>query len=354
MNKKLISLLLAVVMMVSLFSTTASAASSKKSSGKLPQFKTITSLGDSASSGFGLDDYNKQGKFVVYCTRIRGSYPDLVAKELRATKLNQYAISGSRTTELLYLLDNDFEPDYIMKEADELISEGQITLKKLKSLRPVYQKAVKESDMILLDVGFDDIWVPTIACIYDIAEDGRKYTDPDPELTLRQKVAKYGSYEVVFQTAINYLAGFIGNPQKWAEYWIQWDETVLKWATDFFINYNAIIDRIYELNPDVTVVSLGFYNPAESWSILPGDRSLEHSLQLYYDVINSTKQKFEGVLPNYYYVEERNVEMINNRATLPLYENLTLDDSGFNPHPTYKGHKQITKLIIKKLKSVLL
>ncbi len=41
--------------------------------------------------------------------------------------------------------------------------------------------------------------------------------------------------------------------------------------------------------------------------------------------------------------------MINNTATIPLLENLTLDDSGFNPHPTLKGHRMIADAILERI-----
>ncbi len=344
MRKKLIAALLLVVMIVPLFSFTSLAAGTKA----VKKATVVTSLGDSAGSGFGLEDYNRHGKQILYGQRIKGAYPDLVANALGASKLNPYAISGIRTYDLRYLLDNDFKADYILEDVMPYMSEGVITKKHLNQLRPKYQKAVKESDVILLDVGFDDIWIPTIACIYDIAEDGR-FFDKSPQKTIQQKVKEMGVYRTVLDNAVHYLVGFAGNPHKWAYYWLQWDITCLKWATDYFRNYDAIIKEIYQLNPDVTIVSVGCYNPAQNWGILPGDRSLEHALQPYYDILNTQKQKWEAFYDNYYYVELRDVPMINNTATLPLLENLTLDDSGFNPHPTAEGHRMITNAILERL-----
>ncbi|MBR1704828.1 MAG: hypothetical protein IJ720_05640 [Clostridia bacterium] len=344
MKKKLIAALLLVVMLVPLFSF-ASFAKTEPVSKKV---KVVTSLGDSASSGFGLPDYNRHGKQILYGERIKDSYPDLVTRKLGAETLHPFGISGIRTYDLRYLLDSDFEADYILKDVMGYMSEGVITEEHLNELRPLYQKAVKESDVILLDVGFDDIWIPTIACVYDIAEDGR-FNKTEPQKTVQQKVREMGAVRTIVDTAVRYLAGFALNPQNWVKDWLQWDITCLKWATDYFINYDAIIKQIYKLNPDVTIVSVGCYNPATNWSILPGDRSLEHALQPYYDILNTQKQKWEALYDNYYYVELRNIPMINNEATIPLLENLTLDDSGFNPHPTLKGHKMIASAILERI-----
>ncbi len=344
LNKKLLAAVILVAMIVPLFSFTAFA---KKDPTKNVQ--VVTSMGDSASSGFGLPDYNRHKKQILYGERIKDSYPDLVTRKLGAKKLNPLGISGIRTYDLRFLLDNNFSADYILRDVMGYMSEGVITEKRLKQLRPKYQNAVKESDVILLDVGFDDIWIPTIACVYDIAEDGR-FDKSTPQKTVQQKVREMGAVRTIIDTAIHYLIGFAGNPHKWVYYWAKWDITCLKWATDYFRNYDAIIKEIYKLNPDVTLVSVGCYNPTSYWSILPGDRSLEHALQPYYDIINSEKQKWEQIYDNYYYVELRDIPMINNRATIPLLENLTLDDSGFNPHPTLKGHRMIANAIMTELR----
>lgn len=345
MKRKLMAALLLVAMIVPLFSFTSFAASGQK---KIKKATIVTSLGDSASSGFGLPDYNRHKKQILYGERIRDSYPDLVTRALGARTLHPYGISGIRTYDLRYLLDNNFRADYILKDVMGYMSDYVITEKHLKQLRPKYQKAVKESDVILLDVGFDDIWIPTIACIYDIAEDGR-FNKTEPRKTIQTKVKEMGAVRTIIDNAIHYLIGFAGNPHKWVSYWLQWDITCLKWATDYFINYDAIIKQIYKLNPDVTLVSVGCYNPTTNWSILPGDRSLEHALQPYYDIINSQKQKWEAFYDSYYYVELRNIPMINNTATIPLLENLTLDDKGFNPHPTLQGHRMIANAILKRI-----
>ncbi|MBQ8062899.1 MAG: SGNH/GDSL hydrolase family protein, partial [Clostridia bacterium] len=120
MKKKLIAALLLVVMLVPLFSF-ASFAKTEPVSKKV---KVVTSLGDSASSGFGLPDYNRHGKQILYGERIKDSYPDLVTRKLGAETLHPFGISGIRTYDLRYLLDSDFEADYILKDVMGYMSEG--------------------------------------------------------------------------------------------------------------------------------------------------------------------------------------------------------------------------------------
>lgn len=339
--KKLLAALMSLTLVLSCCSIAASAAERSK-------YPVYTALGDSASSGFGLPDYAQYQSLVVYGKRIKGSYADLLAESLGCSKVYPYGVSGIRSSELRYLLDNTYHGDYILDRDMPTMSNGMITRDILKPKRSEYQKAVREADLITLDIGFDDIWVPTIACIYDIAADGR-FDNADAGKTISEKVAEYGSAEVVLDNA---LRAWLSNPIKWAYYWDSWALTVTKWVADFSINYNAIVRAIYRLNPDVTVIALGCYNPCSGWDILPDDRAIEHLVQPYYDYVNAQKTAAEAEYRTYHYVELRNVDLINKKTTLPLYENLTLDGSGFNPHPTEKGHQQICDAILSELNTI--
>lgn len=347
MTKRIVSLLLAALMMGSCLTVFASAKNQSLSKLRASEKKAsvYTALGDSASSGFGLPDYSRRGTLVLFGERIQDSYPDLVAKELGADVLYPYGVSGIRTTELRFLLDQHYDGDDILDGQIVTLSDGLISRGVLEQQRPNYMKAVKEADVITLDIGFDDIWMPTIACIYDIAEDGRYHGDP--EKTIRQKIEEYGSAQVVLDNVLHYLIGFASNPLKWAHYWLSWERAIEKWATDFFVNYAAIVKQIYKLNPDVTVLALGCYNPCKGWGIGSGDNSIEHVIQPYYDLINAEKEKYTTLYPNYYYVDTRGTELITMKSTLPFYENVTLDDSGFNPHPTAEGHRMLADRILK-------
>lgn len=334
-TNKVIAIFLAVLTFVSVFSATAAAASNKEKQNK---YKVYTALGDSASSGFGLKDYYRHNELVLFDMRIKGSYPDIIAKDLKVKKLNPLGVSGIRTSDLHFLLDSNYSADYITKHDMAMLSENFITEDHLDELRPRYQHAVKESDLITLDIGFDDIWVPTIACIYDIAEDGR-FDGKDADKTLREKVAIYGSYRVVLQNVIAYLMAWFTHPHKWLGYWEQWVETVLTFLNSFFYNYNEVVRQIYKLNPKVTVVGMGCYNPCYGWDLLPNDRAVQRAIQPYYDLVNAEKAKYEKLYDNYIFVDTDGIELMSNETTLPLYENLTYDESGFNPHPTAKSHR---------------
>ncbi len=381
--KRIVSALLAVIMALSVFTVVGFAAENEQAkeelteevvsmlegsldealNGETPKaetkkeapyggkYKVYTALGDSASSGYGRPEYEEYGSLVLYGKRIPGSYVDLLGTDLGAETVYPYGVSGIRTTELRYLLDDNFHGDYILDNTMKTLSNDMITREHLLKLREPYRNAVRTADLITLDIGFDDIWVPTIACIYDIAEDGR-YDGDDAEKTVAEKIAEYGTARVVIDNVVSYLRAWFKHPVKWAYYWDAWAMAVTKWLMDFTINYNSIVDRIFEMNPDVTVIAVGCYNPCNEWSIVPGDASIEHFIQMYYDLVNAEKTAPESKYKNYHYVSTRNVEIMSPKTTVPLYENLTLDESGFNPHPTADGHKDIEQRILKQLDKI--
>lgn len=360
--KKIIASIMALAMLLLSLSTLAFAEATE--TGKLvsdddvlfegsmtyeqSKYRTITALGDSASSGYGLPDYETKshGKLVVYGARVDGAYPDLLAKAYGAEKLYAYGVSGIRSSELRFLLDDTYQGDELLNEGVMgTLSEGEITPAKLDALRPAYQSAVAEADLITLDLGFDDIWLPTIATIYDQAGNTR----PD-DFSIAESVKKYGPELVVGSNVMHYLASWLTQPINWVPFWLQWDKTVLQFLHDFYLNYEQILKSIYMLNPDVEIVALGCYNPCTGWSLCyRGDNAIENILQVYFDYVNAEKAKYTGIYRDYHYVEERDIDLVNTKYTLPLYENLTMDDSGFNPHPTAYGHQQIANLVLTEL-----
>ena len=131
----------AVLMMLIVFASATCMAAFAEVNGQVRQYKVYTSLGDSCGSGFGLPDYNKYGRFVQYGHRVKGAYPDLVAKAVRAKKLNQMCVPDFRTNELRFLLDSGNQGDWILQTQAWNMTLGGYNKEVLNSWRPAYQKA---------------------------------------------------------------------------------------------------------------------------------------------------------------------------------------------------------------------
>jgi len=379
-TKRILSIVLALTMLSTILTVVANAATTDT----VKQYGKYVSLGDSVGSGFGLPDYKeKVGDGIIYTGgRIEGCYADLVAKYTGAD-LQMMNYPGYTTAALRYELDDDYE----MTEWEEFemanFTYGYYSIDKMKELRPTFKKAVQSADLITLDIGLNDTWFTTIALIYYIADQG-SIGPFDPRGTLKEQLDKYGSWGLVLRNAAYFVAGWAENPLQWGHFISLWLQNATMYLTTFQENWKAIVESIYELNPDVTIVALGSYNAFANWELVPGVNGYytiktlddgpakveipligEYILpdeitiyptfacvpQLMYDLTyNSARKYYTKVYPEqYYYCDVKDTELITENWTVPLYEFMSVDDSGFNPHPTLEGSKYMANQIISVL-----
>ena len=378
--RSLSALLLALAMAVSVLSTGAFAATS----GNVKSYKNYLALGDSIGSGFGQPAYNQYNRMVVWGQRIPGSYADLVAKATKSN-LQMLCMPGYTTACLRYELDDNFTlHDWEIQELSNF-TYGAYDQAFLDQMRGTFRNAIRKADLISLDIGINDTWYSTIALIYYIAESANnenlKYGDTRG--TLEYELQQYGSMGAVSRNALAYLDGFATNPTQWARFWALWVQNLSGYLTAFKENYDAIVKGIYRYNPNATIVAVGGYNPYKDWKILPidglhaklvisdnvtnvnipvlgevdipGTFNLRTGIaavpQTMYDLFNATRESYTAKYPGqYYYADVPDTEMIGG-LSVSLYEFSSLDDSGFNPHPTAAGHQYMADQIIGALPS---
>lgn len=300
MSKKIVSLVLALVMMASLLSVTASAATTKT----VKTYKTYVDLGDSISTGFSLATYTRDNHW----NEVPGSFPSYVAKYVKAKKSYWLSQDGFRTSEIRELLDNNYNGDLMTDYELPRNTENFWNNETLQKYRSKYQKAVKKANLITLNVGFNDGWFPILYMSHKLF----------PEQPLEALI----NYPTMFLTVLQAAYQEIG---------------------EFYINYADIISRIYELNPNVTVVTLSTYNPIAGWAI-PRDSQLAFGqlLNPLYDAMNTFKKSFADQYTNYLYADVSDVEV--RTAKLP-----DLNAGGFDPHPTEAGHRFMAEKVIEVL-----
>ena len=375
--KKILAAVLALAMALAVLSTTAFAATPNT----VKHYKRYLALGDSIGSGFGQPDYNKQGKMVVWGQRIPGNYADWVSK-WTGSSLTMRCMPGYTTACLRYELDDTYQMhDWEVHELPNFTSNAY-DKEFLDNMKSDFKNNVRNSDLITLDIGINDTWYSTISLIYYIAESATnsnlKYGDTRG--TLDEELAKYGSMGTVLRNAAAYLDGFATNPAKWAQFWMLWGKNVASYLTSFQENYDAIVRNIFALNPNATVVAVGGYNPYKDWNItpidgpigavnitdngkaqsialangsrivVPGQLNIRAGIsaipQPMYDLYNAIRECYTDVYPgHYFYADVPDTEMIGGLA-VSLYEFSSLDDSGFNPHPTAAGHKYMAEQIV--------
>lgn len=341
---RILSLVLSLVMMASVLSVYASAATATT----VKQYKKYLQLGDSISAGFGLKDYNRRlkgsqiiinnGTKLKCQTRISGSYADLLARDVQATTMYPYACPGFRSSEVRLLVDPDYTGDWVTRsKAIEELSMGAYNYKTILSWKASYQNAVKNADLITLDFGMNDTWFSTVAAVLEISY---ALSGEDVDDVLKDALDKFGTWDAVMDAFGTGLEKILQYPALIALL----ADGVYKFWVDFYINYQAIVESIYELNPDVTVVSVGCYNSFKDWEL-----PIWTVIQPVYSVMNAWKQSFADTYSNYYYADVSKTEVIGTHTTLPLPQNLSLDDSGYNPHPTANGHKYMEQQILSVL-----
>ena len=229
--RSVLSLLLALAMLASFG---ACFAAQKDFSG----YEYYVSLGDSIANGIG--ENNVENKYMY---RTPGAYPDRIAKATGAY-LSQLGCGGMRTVELRACL----EDDYVMP--DEFANN--FTRAKVAEIRHFYRPAVAAADLITLNIGAND--VATYALLrakaalaqagislgaIAAAESGA--ADQTDALTRLLALGRQlGGYVSAVNAAISGLT---------------------EGYTRFAQNFDAIIGDIYALNPDVTLLVAGFYNP---------------------------------------------------------------------------------------------
>ena len=270
--------------------------------GETTEVKHYTSLGDSVESGLGLQDYYAKfvngesvGSPLVANTVVDGSAPDLVADALGA-EAHQYHMPGARTSELLYMLDPD-EYGWAMDPINPLgldpmqglesgLSAGQYSPDTLRELSPQVREDLAKSEVITLDIGWNDWW------------------------------------------SMCYEGGLFRST----------------------VQYALILKELYEINPDAEIVLVGGYNPFEGWDIIPGmdDNIFSYAMQGIFDVgLNAQKMVTCMLYPGKCtYADTRDTEIIQGRTG---FFGVTLDDMGYNPHPTEQGAQHQANNILSAL-----
>ena len=348
MSQRIIALFATLVMISGVCAASVSAATTTTKQ----KYNNYVILSDSTESGWGLPQYQNYWKYVekrkVICFRnIQKSAPWWVARATGAN-LKQYAMPGARTTELLYLLTGKGsyggEVDYILKEIMPELSEGSISTERLDRMRPIVIQSIKKADLITISIGLNDCWVPIMASIYSAANDSG-FTQ---NMTIPQYVDTHGGIKAIYYDFGRCLNTIVSNSDKREKFTSQFMSGMAKWLSEYQVNMKLICDAIYELNPNATLLIDGSYNPVNGWSITSAqDKLIQWCLNPYYEHLNIYKRaiavSYKG---NAKFVSQMGVELFSTQLIdeqgfhIPLFETMSVDNTGYNPHPTEKGCAQ--------------
>ncbi len=309
------------------------------------QFKKYVLLGDSVASGYrdtvsdNDDAFNKAHQETTYC-RVPGSYADVLANSIIEDKsMTAFAAPGFRTVEIRYMLEDDFD------EADEYLFHpaqlDAVGYAGSEEYRTAYKKAVAEADLITLGVGGNDWgaylgWV--ISDIFEKENVADKYTAMLREI-LSGTEAGVDAIDDLVELA--HVAGAL--PELVAAI----PQALSYGLGNFYKNWDIMIQDIYELNPDVTLMVIGM-----------SDNSLKGK---YYDYDGVVGEQVNGGAEQ----DETSAEVtsaivgfilgVGNRPMIEGAEKFGytyVDTNGatyIESHPDAAGHEFIANRIIEEL-----
>ncbi len=323
--KQVMAVGLSLVMAAVLFCLPASAVGGKKNYNK---YKVYTVIGDSVATGYGELTNNGNSSYM----RVNGAYSDLIAKRLGNIKLNPKAVNGERTVEVRYLLDESYKGDaYLGKYINSVQTLDEKD-------RASYIKAIKEADVISIGLCSNDIFtIPTDVLkdrMSDFTDTWDKAKDNEiTELLLQNKV--FEAMERLF-----YYAGAAGVLSLAVP---EFMKNMMVGLEQFKINYNVITDKIYELNPDVTVMVMSMCSPMGKMPLYKGGKELGSVINGGTELINNYLKSGCKNAYKYTYVDEMDIDSpYQNFDSLIDY---ALADKGDNypdvNHPNASGHKYI-------------
>ena len=354
--KKTLSIVLCVVMLFAL-TVPAFAASGKN----YYDYENYMCVGDSIAAGCGLArdgkptnfDQNAEDYTKVYSNNYiylgydfaaaPNAYHSLVANELGANLL-QCARSGLRAVELRYMLDgtyNDYDKDCIWGNTYFDTDGNGFTTADLDALNAYvkYSDKIKQADLISINVGSNDVF--SFALNVVLRELTKDTSDPTLN-AIKEYLEKTGNIGAAFGKLIDAYQSM----GKIADLATALTTTMNKAYMQFTVNYAAVIERIYEINPDITIVNVGVYNPFDGFR-LSADSNLDLSgiASPVVAAINAHIASYKLKYSNFCYAD------VVGTQTYPM----SYDDHYFweyfslKVHPDIEGYQFMTKQILDAL-----
>lgn len=325
------------------------------------RYNSYCCIGDSIAAGCGLLRSGEENTFDVdtdYVTETYNNdliylgfdfdsaphaYHTLVADALGA-KLCQCARSGIRTVELRYLFDgvyNDYEETHMW--ADQFLgntydgSRHDIdlteTLEQMRKDSKIIE-SVKKSDLITVNIGSNDVFSFTMIYLINQAFDDMPGMEGIKEL-----LAGADDIAEAFTTLVQVcsIAGRL--PELVSSMISNFAKTFIQYCE----NYTAVLDNIYKLNPDATVISVGMNNPINNVHIDDGsDLNPAFIIQPLIDQMNIFLKGLGSRYDNYYYVDIMGVPSYRINATDANVVDLYI----LKVHPNIAGHRFIAEKIL--------
>jgi lysophospholipase L1-like esterase len=254
--KKSLAVLLALLMLSGSFVCFAAELNPDAVNAHYGQYKNYLLLGDSVACGYRDQITENDEKFNDICNettyyRVPGSYADVLANAIIEDKsMTALAGPGYRTIEMRYMLEDDYDYD------DAFMFHDTADPDVMKARIPMYRQNIAEADLITLGVGGNDFGTMITWLVADIMEE--QGMNPKLVEALRKIGNEAGSLGETIDKVVD-----LANTMKALPALLEAVPAALaNGLVTFFTNWNIMIEDIYALNPDATLLVIGMFDNA--------------------------------------------------------------------------------------------
>ena len=392
--KRLLGLLIVLAMMVSLVGTMALADSTAAADKPV-----VTYIGTSVSSGFFLPQYAEEWAdedvwntikeewktidpdskevrlaYRPYDLLAPRSAPRLVAEGLDMIEENDFTnkcdnfhkmcFTGLRTSELLRFLygrdstwNKKMEKDWISQEYMDGVYSG-FKPDDVKDLFDNAQQWVTDSDIIIVEIGANDVMTTVIENLFNptgyFGTYKSKLRTEETYKAMMDLAMKTGDLGVVVAKALE-LAKKAGELPLMMT---AMTKALLEGTMMFYTNYGKVIQRIYALNKDATVIAVGTFNPlngvkiSNKLPILEASMLMEPNIRMMNTYIKTLAPYALSSRYDYRYVDDTKITLsgIDQYTLMVLLTSPNLpyfNATKTGPiHPNEDGHRYLADQIL--------
>lgn len=292
------------------------------------QYKVYTCLGDSMAAGYATTDFTRTR------TPAPNAYHSKIAYALGVEELNTYASNGLRNYEMRYLLDPDYELDNTVYADSVAGNDVTVHTYEIDTYKDACIESVKNSDLITLEFGGND-FVTGFKTSYGKINRTKHFAE------IREFFANKDSEKAV--EFIDKLENYVRLATIVHDYF----QFLWQTANDYIENFDAVVGRIYELNPDVKLVALSLVNCARNITYHQGDSfKIGSLLDPILTYVNNYLENRSPYKDDYVYVNVFDLQLCRDTC----FETPTFwADFLKKSHPTDEQHTLIAGRILEAL-----
>jgi len=264
---------------------------------------------------------------------VDNTYPALVSQYFGITD-NDHRYNGAhagwRVNEVRYLLEDDYEADEFMSNAEWTHGYGGFDLEYLDSIKEAYREALKKADLVTINLGNNDVVGNMRFAVQEALEYHTAGNAHDQAIINALQEAKEKNSDM---EALVSLIDFMATLKDGNVLIKNVAQRAAEILSTYGANWDALIKTVLSYVPqDATIVVIGMYNPAK---IYFGQTTYlsDCTLQFLYDVVDPGVERV-----NRYFSQG------SSYSSSYLFVDVTDIDMtgvGDGTHPGRAGHKDI-------------